>query len=899
MTAAGPTDTVGLSLSRLADEQAALRQIAVRVAEGAQAADVFVAVAEAVVRVFDIPTVGMLRYERDRTMKMVASIGAPSFPVGSRWSLEGTSVSAMIYETGLPARIEDFSGLPGDIAEEARRSGFESTLGVPIAVDGAVWGAVIARTVKERPFPADVEVRLARFTELVAAAIANAESQDSLRLLAEEQAALHRVAALVAHSALPAEVFAAVAEEVARLLDLPYIEMVRYKGDTGVVIGASGDHPSSVGSVWSLDSPSVVAAVRRSGRPERIDDYSDLPGEIAELARSAGFTSCVGAPIIVEGATWGAISAANTGPAPIADAAERRLAAFTDLVAAAISNLEAREELQALANEQAALRRLAMHVARGASSAEILSAVTEEAARVVGVEAVGLLRFEPDGVATLLAQSETPWDPPPVGTRIPLDGENILSQLFRTRQTIRVDDWTDSTGAVTAMADSLGIRSSVATPIIANGQLWGTMIAVTSESSPLPTETETRIAGFSELVGTAVSNAEFRDSLRRLADEQAALRRVALLVAEGAEPGQVFAAVAKEAADLADIPVVGVHRYEGDGTFTLVGVAGETKFRVGSRWSVPPDGSFARILATGRPARRDDYSDEPGLLGEAVREDQITATVDVPIIVDGKVWGFIVAAAKPGRPNPDDVEQRLAQFTELVATAVSNAATRAELIASRARIVAAGDEARRRIERNLHDGTQQRLIALGLDIQRVRATIPESQHDAHLGLERVEEDLQSVLEDLRELSRGLHPPLLSRRGLNSALRALVRDSPIPVELEIDLPERPSVSLETAVYYVVAEALTNAIRHSQASVLSVRIETDHAGEPFGVRLDGHGRGVNLHVTVADDGIGGADPSAGSGLMGLTDRVDALGGRFALDTPRGGGTRISIALPFEAR
>jgi signal transduction histidine kinase len=156
-----------------------------------------------------------------------------------------------------------------------------------------------------------------------------------------------------------------------------------------------------------------------------------------------------------------------------------------------------------------------------------------------------------------------------------------------------------------------------------------------------------------------------------------------------------------------------------------------------------------------------------------------------------------------------------------------------------------------------------------------------------------------VLEDLRELSRGLHPPLLARRGLRSALRALARESPIPVEIEIDLPERPSAALETAAYYVVSESMTNAIKHSQASAISIKIETDHAGEPFAVGLDGRSRGVTLHATIADDGIGGADPSAGSGLTGLADRVDALGGRFDLDTPGGGGTRIMVELPLERR
>jgi signal transduction histidine kinase len=161
------------------------------------------------------------------------------------------------------------------------------------------------------------------------------------------------------------------------------------------------------------------------------------------------------------------------------------------------------------------------------------------------------------------------------------------------------------------------------------------------------------------------------------------------------------------------------------------------------------------------------------------------------------------------------------------------------------------------------------------------AAIPEDQRDTHSAFVYVERDLEAILEDLRELSHGLHPTLLSRLGLGPSLQALARRSPIPVRLEVDLPERPAASLETAVYYVVSEALTNAIKHSHASEISVTIK----------------RGEKLEATIVDDGVGDADPSGGSGLVGLLDRIDALGGQFALDSPPRGGTRISIQLPVE--
>jgi PAS domain S-box-containing protein len=370
---------------------------------------------------------------------------------------------------------------------------------------------------------------------------------------------------------------------------------------------------------------------------------------------------------------------------------------------------------------------------------------------------------------------------------------------------------------------------------------------------------------------------------RGLANEQAALRRVATLVAQGAGPEELFSAVADEVAGIIDIPVVGVQRYEADGTFTMLGIAGDTNFTVGSRWPIEDDGIAGMILATGRPARKDDYTSLPGPLGNAVRGDVIVSTAGVPIVVEGSLWGFMVAAAKPGRPIPTDTEERLVRFTELVATAVSNATTRSQLIASRARIVAAGDEARRRIERNLHDGTQQRLVALGLDVETVRQIIPADQQDAQSGLERIRHALEAVLEDVREFSRGLHPALLSQAGLGPALRALARKSPIPVKLDVNVSKRPSESTETAVYYVVSEALANVVKHAHASEILVALTTSDSG---------------VRATIEDDGVGGAEASAGSGLVGLIDRVEALGGRFALDSPPGHGTRISIDMPLTA-
>src|SRR5262245_8691797 len=479
---------------------------------------------------------------------------------------------------------------------------------------------------------------------------------------------------------------------------------------------------------------------------------------------------------------------------------ERAEAILARQQAASQAEVHARRALE-LADEQAALRRVATLVALESSPTDIFAAVTEEARRIVEREAVGLLRFEPDGTATLVAQSETPWDPPPLGTRITLDGENVIVQLHRTGQAARVDRWAGSTGAVAAMATALGVRSTVASPVVVEGRLWGTILAVTSQSEPLPAEMESRIAQFTGLVATAIANAEGRAELaasearaHELANEQAALRRVATLVAQGASPDDGFSAVAEEVAGIIDIPVVGINRFEADGTFTMLGLAGETRFTVGSRWPVEDEGIAGIISATGRPARWDDYSAMSGRLGEAIREDVWSSTIGVPIVVDGSVWGFLGAATRPGKPIPEDTEQRLVRFTELVATAVSNTTTRTELLSSRARVVSAADETRRRLERDLHDGIQQWLVALALRARKA-ASMTAADDPISNEISGLADDLVAVTDELREISRGIHPAILSDAGLDDALKALARRSSVPVHLEVEFRGRYDLTLE--------------------------------------------------------------------------------------------------------
>jgi len=401
-----------------------------------------------------------------------------------------------------------------------------------------------------------------------------------------------------------------------------------------------------------------------------------------------------------------------------------------------------------------------------------------------------------------------------------------------------------------------------------------------------PSDTEERLEKFGELVATAIANAESRAELatsesraRDLATEQAALRRVATLVAQGASPDELFSAVAGEVAGIIDIPVVGINRYEADGTFTTLGIAGETKVMVGSRWPVEEEGVAGMILATGSPARKDDYSTMPGRLGEALREDLMSSTVGVPIFVGGGIWGFMAGAAKAGRPIPSDTEDQLVRFTALVATAVSNATTRTELLASRARVVSAADETRRRLERDLHDGIQQWLVALALRARKAAGLAAGGESPVQ-EISGLADDLVAVTDELREISRGIHPAILTDAGLDDAVDALARRSAVAVDLDVSFQGRYDPTLEATVYYIVAESITNAVKHAKGSRIAVR---------GGLRDD------TIELEIVDDGIGGADPRRGTGLIGLQDRIDTLGGTISLASPTGGGTTVRVTLP----
>jgi signal transduction histidine kinase len=705
--------------------------------------------------------------------------------------------------------------------------------------------------------------------------------------VADEQAALRRVATLAAAGASAAELCAAVASEVAQLHDVDAVLLSRFGPGATFTVLASALRDGSLdifplGSTWPLDGPGVSAAVFKTGRPARVDDYSELTGTVADRIRESPGQSSVGVPIVVDGSAWGAICVGTMGRERLPDDTEARLSDFTELIDIAISNAQARADLRRVADEQAALRRVATLVAQGAAPHAVFTTVLEETGRLIGARIAALARFTPEGLNEAIAGWSERGDIIAPGTRLPLDGRSVNALVKKTGAPARVDDYEDAPGAIAERLRELGIRSAVGAPVVVDGAVWGALMLSSDTEEQFPAGTELRLASFAELVATAISNTAAHQAVHELAAEQAALRRVATLAAQGAEPRTVVAAVCEEIGLLLGASNAALARFTPDGMFESVSGWSLRVQPIPAGERLPLDGHSvsALIRRTGAPARMDSFEGAPGPIAERMRALGIRSAVGAPVVVDGAVWGALILASDTADPFAPETEFRVASFAELVATAISNSANRAELLASRARIVAAGDEARRRIERNLHDGTQQRLIALGLDLQRIRATITDDRRDQHSALDQIERDVESILEDVREVSRGLHPALLARGGLSPALRALTRRSPIPVEVHIDLAGRPPAPIETALYYVIAEALTNAIKHSQASAVTITIEADE---------------VALYATIADDGVGGAQTNEGSGLIGAVDRVDALAGRFRLESQPGQGTTIAIELP----
>jgi PAS domain S-box-containing protein len=344
---------------------------------------------------------------------------------------------------------------------------------------------------------------------------------------------------------------------------------------------------------------------------------------------------------------------------------------------------------------------------------------------------------------------------------------------------------------------------------------------------------------------------------RMLSQEQAALRRVATQVAQGLDPFELFDAVASEVGRLLSADATRLLRYGQDGTAAVVGSYGVADAELGA----------------------DSYN--PGRRWRRIAERGVGAAA--PIVVSGRPWGAIVAAWKQPEMAGSDTGTRIEQFTELVATAVANAESGAELAASRRRIVTAADEARRRIERDLHDGAQQRLVHAIITLKLAQRAFREEDGKAESLVGEALEHAERGINDVRELARGIHPRILSSGGLGRAIESLALRSPVPATVAMQTDPSLPEPVEVTAYYVVSEALTNVAKHAQASAVDIAVEGD---------------GWWLVLKIRDDGVGGADPSQGSGLIGLRDRVQALGGVLEVRSEPGGGTELIARIPTAA-
>jgi signal transduction histidine kinase len=442
-------------------------------------------------------------------------------------------------------------------------------------------------------------------------------------------------------------------------------------------------------------------------------------------------------------------------------------------------------------------------------------------------------------------------------------------------------------------------------PVMLIAMKWGTWLAaITAVLSAavfsyffLPPHHTLAVTDLQSLVGlgvfivTAVVVGQLAAQMRwkaresaRLAEEQSALRRVATLAAQPVSPSVVFEAVTEEVGQLCHADLARMEQFEEDGSVTGVAAWSKVPARLATGTRLGLEGpSIARaVWQTRGPARVDDFAGATGEIAQEARGVGIHSSVGCPIVVAGRLWGVIAASTMSPDPFPPDTEVQIAGFTEIVATAIANAEGRVQLAASRARVVAAGDEMRRRLERNLHDGLQQRLVSLALRLRLIQDTAPGEPPALRADLGQAIQGLAEAVEELRETTQGIHPSILSGGGLGPALRSLARRSAIPVDLHIDTEARYPPTVEVTAYYVVAEALTNTTKHANASHLEVIVE----------QRDG-----NLRVCIRDDGVGGAGTQRGSGLIGLHDRVEAIGGTVDLTSPVDGGTVIRVSLPLQ--
>jgi PAS domain S-box-containing protein len=715
--------------------------------------------------------------------------------------------------------------------------------------------------------------------------IANAGTRAEVERLAREQAALRHVATLVAAGVEPADLFSAVSREVAQLFGTEFAAVGWFDpdGSAVVVVGLASDRDEvAIGTRLELDDKMALTAVYRTGRAARVDrtDWSGATAPVGDIARRLGAVCTVASPIVVEGQLWGCVTA--TGRTALPPYTEDRLANFTELVGTAIANAESRARVRRLADEQAALRRVATHVAEAAPPSAVFGAVASEAGALFGADFSGMLRYEDATTVSPVATWAATGDHPEVPERWTIEAGDPMTLLADADAPTRVEDWGSMPGEIArVLRDELGVSCSVGCPIMVEGRAWGAIAVHWKEQAAPAADDEARLGQFADLVATAIANAETRAEVERLADEQAALRRVATLVAEGAAPAAVLDAVAAETERALGAEGAMLLRYEPEDELTMVArrMPHRRGLAPGARVSHKGDNVSSMVRRTGRPARLENYRQARGPIAELARETEWQAAVGAPIVLDGRLWGVIITSWGGERSPPDDTEEHLAKFAQLLEAAIANADSREQLTASRARLLTAADDARRRVVRDLHDGAQTRLVHTIINLKLAAQALPAGDDDAARLVADALTHAELGNEELRELAHGILPASLTNGGLRAGLDALAARAELPVRVDVP-PERFAAEIEASAYFVVAEALTNVVKHAHAQHAEVRAFVE----------DGM-----LHVHVRDDGSGGADPG-GRGLVGIADRVTALGGRLEVQEATGGGTLVAASMPL---
>jgi GAF domain-containing protein len=817
-------------LGRLVDEQAALRRVATLVARGVSPVEIFNAVGNEVSRVLGCEQAVVERFAADGSELIIvgASEGSSIGSIGDRWELEDFLASTAVHRTGRPARI-DLAGArnaSGPVADRVREIGFISTVATPIVADGSLWGVITVADTKA-DLPPDTEARLEHFVELVATAIATAESRADLAGseagaldLAREQTALRRVATLVAEGTNARDLFAAVTQEVANLCGIPVVGLHRFESDgTFTMMGIAGETNHNVGDRRPVEDVALAAMILATGRPAHKEYDTAMPGPLGAVLKG----EAVGVPILVGGSLWGFIVIAGKPGDHLPGHTEERLARFTELVATAIADSQAREHVAQLAEEQAALRRVATTVARGSPPGQVFAQVAEEVGLLLGVEMTGVHRFEPDGYATVVTNWGEVGEIVPLDRRVRLEGDSVTARVYRTARPARIDSYECASGPVAAGLRKIGMRAGVGSPIVVDGRLWGAIAAVTSRADPLPADSEARIAEFTGLVATAIANVEAWSEVQRLGrgaggaasrghpgrprsqsgrdllgGQQRSRSAVRL------QPGRRRALRARRIRDGRRGRQRGHPRGLDRHTLAARGFPGRHR---DPSHRASHEKRAAGLRSRYRPCRRHPSGDKCCL--QRFSSDRRRGR---PVGRHGRVRHAQATASRCGGAAPEVHRIGGHRNRECRESRRSGRFARG--------IVAAADESRRRIERDLHDGAQQRLVHAVIVLKIALEALHNG--DANAG-ELVAEGLRQAEQanfELRELAHGILPAALTRGGLRSAVQSLVSRISLPVSVEVSVDHRLPAGVDATAYFIVSEALTNVVKHARANRATV-------------------------------------------------------------------------------